>query len=258
MEIVQGVHRVEGTVGGNVYLLEGRGLTLIDCGLPGNLRPIVRYIRAMGRDPRELEYILFTHGHPDHTGTAMALRKITGARLAVHPGDARMDGKGRRWVYYPGQLFTLSWHIPFAQRVAADYLVRDNEVLPVLGGLRVLHTPGHTPGSITLLLEEHGVLFTGDTLLSNGARFGRPFPFPGHNEELYLRSLERLAALQFQVACGGHGRPLMADASQKLQEGLNTYLTLNYWDGLAYKLGLLPKARRPMARSEKVQIDMRQ
>lgn len=98
-----------------------------------------------------------------------------------------------------------------------------------MGGLKVLHTPGHTPGSISLYLEERGVVFTGDMLISDGRRFTRPIPFPGTNLKLYRRSVERLSELSFDVACVGHGRPIVGDAQSKVHTMLEHYLWASFW-----------------------------
>ena len=93
----------------------------------------------------------------------------------------------------------------------------------MLGGLQVLHTPGHTPGSVCLLLPEHRVLFTGDMLLADGRRFRRPVYFPGTNLGDYRTSVERLAGLTFNTACVGHGKPLLEGGAVRLQEMLEHY-----------------------------------
>ena len=92
-----------------------------------------------------------------------------------------------------------------------------------MAGLQVMHTPGHTPGSVRLHLPEHGVLFTGDMLLANGHRFRRPVYFPGTNLEDYRASMDRLAGLTFDTACVGHGDALLEDGSVRLQEMLANY-----------------------------------
>ena len=116
-------------------------------------------------------------------------------------GTRRCSGTGGLRVYYPGQLLSLPWNLPFLGRIPAHQLLEEGQTLPTMGGLRVLHTPGHTPGSIALYLEERGVLFSGDMLLSDGRVFFRPFPFPGTNFRAYRSSVKRLARLEFDVAC---------------------------------------------------------
>lgn len=225
MEIRPGIHRVPGLRWSNAYLLvEEGGLTLIDAGGPGDHRGILWYIRSIGRDPLELARVVLTHSHPDHTGTVKELFQHTGAPIAVHRGDTRQGTKaGDFRLYYPAQPPTFGWELPFLQQMPAHQFLEDGQVLPVLGGLQVLHTPGHTPGSICLYLANQGVLFTGDTLLSDGEWFRRPVPFPGTNFQQYRASVKRLGQLPFETACGGHGRPVLQGGSARLQEMLEHY-----------------------------------
>ena len=95
-----------------------------------------------------------------------------------------------------------------------DLLVEDEDVLPYLGGLRVIHTPGHTRGSICLLLEKGRLLFAGDTIINNVDRLSRPLPF-GSDRQASEQSLLKLSNLDFDVCCFGHGPPLL-EARDKL------------------------------------------
>ncbi|GBD11911.1 putative metallo-hydrolase YflN [bacterium HR23] len=194
--------------GCNVYLLVGQeGLTLIDSGLPWGAPRVLEGIRALGFQPLALRVILVTHGHPDHYGGAGDLQQQTGAKVYMHRADTVPTARGDTVPrYFP---------IPGYPRPVVDGFLEEGQVLPILGGLRVLHTPGHTPGSICLLLEMHGLLFTGDTLLTTRSRFARPLPI--HDPEAYMRSLERLAGLSFEKACPGHGRPLLEGADERLR-----------------------------------------
>ena len=225
MEILPGIHRIDGARGCNVYMLsDGQGVTLIDTGWPGNAARISRYLEAQGMSVSQVERILITHAHPDHTGTVRALRRLTDVRVMVHPGDLRWDSAGQHRLHYVSQPLALRLDVPFFQRIYADELLEEGMSLPIMGGLTVLHTPGHTAGSVAFYLQSQGVLFTGDTLLSLRGRFARPFPFPGTNLKLYRRSVERLAELDFDVACPGHGRPLLGRAAECLGEMLRHYL----------------------------------
>ena len=238
MEVVPGIHKIDGTWGGNVYLLvDDDGLDLVDAALPFNTGKILRYINRLGRDPSELRYLILTHAHPDHTGTIPNLSSRANLQVLVHPQDTKVRPDGRRWLYFPGRhLVAAYWDLPFFRRIYAQEMVEEGHRLPIMGGLRVLHTPGHTPGSIVLHLEERGVLFTGDILLSDGKRFTRPIPFPGTNFKEYRRSVERLARMEFDVACVGHGRPLMGDATSKVHEMLENYFWASPWWTLMRRL----------------------
>ena len=225
MEIRPGIHRIPGLRISNAYLLEDSdSLTLIDAGLPWDRRKILRYIKSIGRNSEELHRILLTHSHADHTGPLPDLCRDTGALVSVHLDDTRgRAASGRRWLHYSGHIPLPSWNVPLFRRIYYDDTVQDGQTLPVMGGLRVIHTPGHTPGSVCFYLEAEGVLFTGDMLLSNGSDLRRPVYFPGTNFREYRASVERLARIPFETACVGHGRPLMAGGTGRLEEMLEDY-----------------------------------
>ena len=225
MEILPGIHQVPGLRWSNAYLLvEEQGLTLIDAGLPGDGEKIFSYIDRIDRRPSEIERIIVTHSHPDHTGPIKRLSRLTGASVMAHRADTSYRKKTESsWLSYPGHPPAFGWNVPFLHRIPANEFIEDSQLLPVLGGLQVMHTPGHTPGSVCLYLAGQNVLFTGDTLLADGYRFRRPVPFPGTSFKDYRASVERLALLPFETACVGHGTPMREAGCLKLQEMLNNY-----------------------------------
>ena len=225
MEILPGIHRVPGLRWSNSYLIvEEKQLTLVDAGLPGDGRKILNYISRIGRTPLELERLIVTHSHPDHTGSLKMLSQLTGATVMAHQADTRPRGKNEtNWLHYPGQPPSFDWNVPFLQRIPAHEFIEDGQLLPVLSGLRVVHTPGHTAGSVCLYLDEQKLLFTGDTLIADGYCFRRPVPFPGTNFRDYRVSVDRLARLPFETACVGHGQPLLGSGAVALQEMLKNY-----------------------------------
>ena len=141
-------------LGADAFLIAEERLTLIDAGMVGSRIMLERYLRRIGRRLDELERIICTHGHPDHIGGVSELvRDRDDVTVLIHPDDlaglrlplrealARTDDRAVR----RGRL------IQYLTRAPADPTpIEDGEVLPILGGLRVVHTPGHTPGSICL------------------------------------------------------------------------------------------------------------
>ena len=201
-----------------VYLIEDRTLAVVDTGPPWTWRRTVRYIRSIGRRPEELGYILMTHSHPDHTSGAGPLIRQTGARLVAHHGDTwayRSDGAR---LSYSGLVSGLGMALPFLRGAPVGQAAEEGLVLPLQDGIRVIHTPGHTPGSVCYLLEGRGVLFSGDTLFSDGQRISRSLPWPRANRHDYGSSLRRLAGMEFDVLCGDHGAPLVGAASHKFRD----------------------------------------
>ena len=223
MEVVPGIHKVDGTWGGNVYLLDGGdSLTQVDAALPFNGRRIRRYIQSMGRTVSDVRQLVLTHAHPDHTGSIHSLFGDSGVPTLVHEADTLRSGSGRR-LYYRGQLFSLPGKLPLCSRIPAHSLLADGAVLAHLPGVRVLHTPGHTAGSVCLLDEERGVLIAGDMLISDGKSFHRPVQFPGTDFRAYRRSIERIVSLDFDTVCAGHGKPVVGGAKASLERMLTGY-----------------------------------
>lgn len=228
MEIIPGIHTVPGTSLSRIYLIEDDDLTLIDTGMPWSAGGVLRYIRSIGRHPEELRRILVTHCHPDHTGGAPGIVKKSSAEVVAHESDSRQLGEGPALTYL-GIFSSLHVAIPFLKRIPLDHAVAEDEVIPVAGGIRALHTPGHTAGSVCYLLEREGLLFSGDTIFSNGVRVSRSMPFPGSDAAQYRRSLERLTSIDFDILCGGHGSPLLGDASKILRLLLDRKPELPTW-----------------------------
>lgn len=238
MEFLPGVHIVPGTWWSRIYLIEGEKLALVDTGIAWNAGKVLDYIRAIGRKPEDLEYILMTHSHPDHASSALALCQRTGACIVAHAGDTRTCSDQQVSLSYMGVFNCLKLPLPFFQRACVGQVVQGGEELPIGGGMQVVHTPGHTPGSVCYLLKERGVLFSGDTLFSDGVRLSRSVPFPGYNARHYQESLEKLAALDFEALCGGHGAPLLRGASGQLRRLLASRPEPPSW---ASYLGSLPR-----------------
>ena len=217
MEIVRGVHLIPSRVS-RMYLVEDVSLTLIDAGLPWDSRSVFRYVESIGRRPDEIDNILVTHNHPDHSSGAHAISRRTGANITAHADDTRTHHSKGRYLGYMGVFHAVDLPLPFLRRATVSQVVSDGEVLPIAGGIEVVHTPGHTPGSACYLLKERGVAFTGDTAFSNGKTVSRSLPFPGYDRDAYRESLNKLAQREFDVMCGGHGAPLVGNASEKLRQ----------------------------------------
>lgn len=217
MEIIPGIHAVPGTHVSRIYLIEDDDLTLIDTGMPWSAGRVLSYIRSIGRHPSELGRILMTHSHPDHIGGAPGIVRRSDAEVVAHRMDSKWQGDAHT-LSYLGIFGSLDVDIPFLKRIPIDYAISEDEVIPVAGGIRVLHTPGHTAGSVCYLIEQEGLLFSGDTIFSEFGRVSRSMPFPGTDVDSYKRSIERLLTLDFEILCGGHGSPLIGGASTKLRE----------------------------------------
>ena len=212
-----------------VYLIEGDELVAVDSGLPWSASKVINYIASIGRNPHDLTRILMTHSHPDHSSGALAIRKRTGAEILAHAYDTKTHSHNVRSIRYRGLFGSLGVPLPLIRSTVIDKSVADGDEIPMFGGVEVIHTPGHTAGSVCYFLKSKGVLFSGDTIFSDGQRVSRSVPFPGYDAENYRQSLYRLAAMQFETLCGGHGDPLVQGASDKLRELLALRPELPTW-----------------------------
>jgi len=209
----------------NAYLLESTaGLILVDSGSPHQEAVLFRYLKRIGRS--DLKLIFITHAHFDHYGSAAAIRRETGSRVAIHSGDAEAMAMGKTVLgHVRGRGHVGKALLPIAEAflkpeaVKPDRLVGDGDLLwDAKSDVRCLHTPGHTPGSSTLLVD-HQQAFVGDLLSTN---------LTPHVQRLYASdwaqigfSLKRLQQHRPQKLYPGHGpRSLCAEGFDALVEGI--------------------------------------
>ena len=229
-QIAPGVHLISlGVV--NAYLLDGDELALIDTGTAASAQKIVTAIRDHGRDPSDLRHILVTHCHPDHSGSLAALKRLTGAAAYMHPLAAavvRGDETGRPLRAAPGLLNGIlfrafiprpPWSIPPAH---VEHEILDGDIIPVGGGIRAIHVPGHCAGQLAFhIMRAGGVLLAADAA-TNMTKLDL---MPGYEDvETGRRSLAKLARFHFEVAGFGHGAPILHGADARFREKWGTDL----------------------------------
>jgi glyoxylase-like metal-dependent hydrolase (beta-lactamase superfamily II) len=210
----------------NVLLIEeAHGVIVVDSGWRGFAPLILRQVARYGYRPKDVRLIVLTHVHVDHAGSAAELRRRTGAPIAAHRGDyhiatagAHRMPQGRGWAGVSSRWLVersgIQLHFePFTPDIALD-------AGQTLGdfGLEgyVLHTPGHTAGSVTLALE-NGVTIVGDALI-NQFRVG--YPMYWEDPDQGRESGKKIQALRPRVLFSGHGRPF---SGQELDRYLERY-----------------------------------
>jgi glyoxylase-like metal-dependent hydrolase (beta-lactamase superfamily II) len=203
-EVADRVHAVP-LLGATAFAILEDEVTIVDAGLRGSLPRLHAAIAALGRSPREIRRFVVTHAHPDHIGGAF------GAEILLHPAD-----RLRSTRLNAGALARrMSW-LPTTTDLA------DGDLLPVLGGLRVIHAPGHTAGSVCLFGERDGLLFCGDALWRDDRGSLRlPNPFWSEDLRMARDSVAKLEPLAVDTILFAHRPPLAraAHALRELREG---------------------------------------
>ncbi|MGA2111114.1 MAG: MBL fold metallo-hydrolase [Anaerolineales bacterium] len=219
MQVLPDIFLVDGVRGANCYLVSDEaGMLAVDSGMPGQTNRITDCIRGMGRKTDDLKWIVLTHADIDHSGSAAQLRQQTGAKLAAHEADAQvLAGKraGKRPKGMLGLLFGVMRRAMPMPILLVDRILAEGDTI---AGWQVLHTPGHTDGSICLY-REGAILFAGDALRCDAQ--GNPLLPSGamsSDMNMAMHSVRRIAALKFDTLLVGHGAPCLQQASQKLSE----------------------------------------
>ncbi|MGF7117673.1 MBL fold metallo-hydrolase [Methanobacterium oryzae] len=215
MEVVPKIHQFGGM--SNCYLVEDEEMMLIDTGNPVNTKKILNYMKnTLNRNPEDIKTIVITHHHFDHIGSLGKLKKVTGAKLAAHKDDANyIAGKEKPEEPFISKIFINLLKIIYRSKtVEVDILLEENDKI---GSYKIIHTPGHTPGSICLYNENDRIIFVGDNLTDKGDKIGGPPSIFTLNMEQANESIKKLENLDIDVIFTGHGK-IISEAKEKLKE----------------------------------------
>lgn len=219
MEIVEGIHLIPRVRYANAYLVRGdEAITVVDTGLPGSAGRIIDYVQSLGCRRSDVKTIVLTHSDMDHAGSAARLKQETNAKVAIHEADApRLSGE-KEWKKVKGVLglfLRAAGVIMRFNRLQADVLLKDSDII---NGLTVIHTPGHTEGSICLYLAGRA-LFVGDAVVTNNERMpSLPRRSMSTDMNLAKESVRKISQLEYSVLLPGHGRPIEQNASAIMKE----------------------------------------
>jgi len=222
VEIIPNVYQL--TIRGvNITVIAEEELTLIDTGFRGSSPRVINFIHSLGRSVREISLILITHHHPDHIGSLVEFRKFAPqAEVAIHEADLSLDSQLllpkviRTVLHFP--LFSALEPLLNPKLGEVTLKLKGGEVLRPLGTLKVIHTPGHTPGSISLFSPQRKLLIVGDTINSRYRNLRLPPKSVSSSLSQAINSIAALAQLDFEILCCGHGKPLTQDAKAKVQK----------------------------------------
>jgi len=186
----------------NVYLIEkGNEIVLIDAGLEGVSNYLFQYLEEIGREPKDISIVVITHKHGDHTLGLQEILEKTNAKVAAHKDE--IEGiKNRAGIN------------------KIDIILEDRENIV---GLRVIHTPGHTPGHICLLDEDNSALFVGDLVyVENGELDEIPYHY-SENPKLNRESIKKLANIEFKHLLPSHGDPIKDKGKESLLKLIQSF-----------------------------------
>ncbi|MFE3289391.1 MBL fold metallo-hydrolase [Rhodococcus sp. NPDC059234] len=218
-----------------VYAMESPGgLILVDAGWDGDegWEGLTGGLESVGHSISEVEGVVLTHFHPDHTGLCGRVREASGAWIAMHEADHDLfekmsSGRDAEWMDY--QLTNMAragaaqadldafagaagGDAPVGPGSAPDRILSDDEVIALTGrGLRVVFTPGHTPGHACFYLEDADVMFTGDHVLQKTTPHVGNFVYPLEERDAlaeFLDSLRRVQSMEVTRGLGAHGLPI--------------------------------------------------
>jgi glyoxylase-like metal-dependent hydrolase (beta-lactamase superfamily II) len=218
-EIVDGVFELRISFVHVHVVVVDEGVILIDTGLPGRrtAAKIESALQNIRRSLGEVTIILLTHKHPDHTGVAAELRRRSGARVVAHKADAPFITGEEALTLTPIQRIGAIF-MPEPEPSPVDVLLSGDPQVPV-PGFSAVHTPGHTPGHVSYLLNrDGGVLFAGDAASGGWGRVRRTPRMLTDDVAAANASVARLAGLEFEVAVFGHGSAVRGKAVERFRE----------------------------------------
>jgi len=206
------------------FINDDGSVTLVDCGLKKAPAKIVDGLASIGKHPKDVENIILTHAHDDHIGGAAKMIELSNPKfISMHEEDSSYPEKGTtpkvdtRTV--SGKLMSrmpASKYTPFK----VNKELKGGELIDTAGGLKVIHTPGHTDGHISLLHLESKTLITGDSIFNMTSRL--TWSLSGFCVD-YLQSQEtakRFVDLDFKHAAFTHGPEIMDKGKERITKFL--------------------------------------
>ena len=219
MKIAEGLYRIGSDTVNSYLVVDGGGVTIIDAGLPRYWKLLNSELEGLGLSLDDVRALILTHGDSDHIGFAAQLYREKGIPAYLHPADAdraRLEVKKPNSGWGPIKVGPLAGFLWYSARqgglrskaVGELRPVDDGQVLDVPGKPRIIHVPGHTPGSVAVHVPAADALFLGDTMTTRNVLTGvtgpKPAPFTLEPQQA-VASLERLDGIDATWVLPGHG-----------------------------------------------------
>lgn len=223
MEIIKNIHLIPNVIANPYLIIDSDGLTLIDTGIPGSEKKILKYITSLGYKPGDVKRILITHADFDHTGGLAPLKKISGALVYASEIEAKAIATGwssrfpRPDAWKTRIMYTLAYPFTKTTPVPVVNFLKAGETLNILGGLRVIDSSGHTPGHISFFAPAVEILFAGDSLISDDHGIYRSVKDNTWDDVRAIEAIRKQATLGASIVCPGHG-PVVKNASHRFPE----------------------------------------
>jgi glyoxylase-like metal-dependent hydrolase (beta-lactamase superfamily II) len=219
MKIAEGLYRIGSDIVNSYLVVDGDGVTIIDAGLPRYWNLLNRELARIGLTLDDVRALVLTHGDTDHIGFAARLFREKGIPACLHPADAdraRLEVKKPTSGWGPMKAGSLAGFVWYSARngglrippVGELRPIEDGRVLDAPGSPRIIHVPGHTPGSVAVHVPAVDALFLGDTMTTRNVLTGvtgpKPAPFTLEPEQA-LSSLDRVEEVDATWVLPGHG-----------------------------------------------------
>lgn len=221
-EILTNVYCLEGSV--NIFVfVEADGLTLVDAGMPNSHKKLFPALQALGYNTSDIKHILVTHSDVDHVGGLAAIQAATGAAVITSREAADYFENGRFPKHLPAPVQWLAGTFFKTKPVPETCLqfFQDGDELPLLGGLQVIYTPGHTPDHYSFFSPSLGLLFAGDALRTENGRLQSSPKRITANPRQATQSAIKLLGLETAVFACGHGKPMQNHSSDAIMILIN-------------------------------------
>lgn len=203
MKVTDEVYALEATRGNYAYVILGPTVTLIDTGRPGQGQKTLDELGTLNVQPKDVRNILLTHHDIDHIGSAAFLQRVTGATVWVSTIDL---------PYVLGQKprHGIKRFVSLLMRADIPHPIREYPPENEVDGVKIIPTPGHTPGHVCLLYKD--VLFAGDLVFGKKDGLGLSPAIMTWDTNQVKESAKKLASLPFTWVCPAHGAPIKRES----------------------------------------------